>query len=166
MPATTRRRRSAPITPPAPEADQLRDLLATLEDHGAVLMTDSGRKVDIPPTAMAALTRALEYLASGEPVYIAPADAELTTGEAAEILGYSRQYLVRLLDDGALPSRREGTHRRVLLRDVIRYREKRAVEQQAALADMFRISQESGELDETLEDLAKFSRDAGLGDES
>jgi excisionase family DNA binding protein len=164
MPATTRGRRraapAAPITPPALETDKLRELLATLEGHGAVLMTNNGRKVDIPPSAIAALTGALEYLANGEPVLICPADAELTTGEAATILSYSRQYVVRLLDEGAIPYRREGTHRRVLLRDVIRYREKRRAEELDALADILRISQEIGGFEETEADLADFSREA------
>src|SRR5690348_8836770 len=125
MPATARRRRTTPLAPQDQEAERLRSLLATLDDHGAVLMTDDGRQLDVPPTAMVALIRAVEYLASGEPVLILPADAELTTGEAARILYLSRQYVVRLLDEGQLPYRREGTHRRILLRDVIRYREKR-----------------------------------------
>jgi excisionase family DNA binding protein len=146
MPTTTRRRnRAAPIAPDAAETDLLRSLLTTLQDHGAVLMNRDGREIDMPPTAVAALTRAVEYLASGEPVVILPADAELTTGEAAEILHFSRQYLVRLLDDGVIPCRRDGVHRRVLLRDVIRYRERRIVEQEAAITRLIRYSEEMGE---------------------
>jgi len=164
MPRTARR--TAPIAPAPPEAEQLRELLHVLDDHGTVLMTDDGRQVEVPPTAMVALSRAVEYLASGEPVLIFPADAELSTGEAADILTFSRQYLVRLLDEGQIPYRREGSHRRLLLRDVIRYREKRILEQQEALRDMIQLSEEIGELDMTEEDIATFSRDAGLDDES
>jgi len=159
MPRTARR--TAPIAPAPPEADQLRELLDVLDEHGTVLMTDDGRQVEVPPTAMVALSRAVEYLASGEPVLIFPADAELSTGEAADILTFSRQYLVRLLDEGQIPYRRKGTHRRLLLRDVIRYREKRVVEQQEGMREMVQLSEEMGLYDWTKDDIDKFSRDAG-----
>lgn len=161
MPTTTRRRnRAVPIAPDATETDLLRSLLTTLHDHGAVLMNRDGREIDMPATAVAALTRAVEYLASGEPVVILPADAELTTGEAAEILHFSRQYLVRLLDDGVIPCRRDGVHRRVLLRDVIRYRERRIVEQREAWREGVHLAQQMGGYDMTQADIASFSRDA------
>ena len=160
--ARATRRRTATFGPAAPEAEPLRQLLTILDGHGTVLLTDDGRRAEVPPTALAMLTAALEYLASGEPVLIMPADAELTTGEAAEILDFSRQYLVRLLDEGHIPCRREGTHRRVLLRDVIRYREKRAAEQQAALRDLVRLSEEAGDYEIAAQDIDAFDRDAGL----
>lgn len=164
MPRTARRR-VAPISPP-PDTEQLRELLSVLDAHGTVLLTHDGRQVEVPPTAMVALNRAVEYLASGEPVLIMPADAELTTGEAADILNHSRQYLVRLLDEGKIPYRREGTHRRLLLRDVIRYREGRIKEQQEAVRELIHMAWEAGEYDQTKEDIESFSRDAGLDDES
>jgi excisionase family DNA binding protein len=154
--------RTAAIRPTPAERKQLRDLLTALNGHNAVLFLDQGRRIEAPPTAVQALTRAVEYLASGEPVMIIPADAELSTGEAATILNLSRQYVVRLLDEGQLPSRREGTHRRVLLRDVIRYREKRIVEQREAWREMVRLGQEMGGYDMTKADIDSFSRDAGL----
>ena len=42
----------------------------------------------------------------------------LTTGEAATLLGSSRQHVVDLCERGALPCIRVGTHRRVRRRDV------------------------------------------------
>lgn len=41
--------------------------------------------------------RLLDRLAAGEAVQLVSADAELTTREAAELLGISRTYLVRLV---------------------------------------------------------------------
>ena len=43
----------------------------------------------------------------------------LRTGEAAELLGCSRQHVVDLCERGVLPSTRVGSHRRVRLGDVM-----------------------------------------------
>lgn len=44
----------------------------------------------------------------------------LTTGEAAEILGVSRQHIVNLSDRGEIVSTKVGTHRRIPLSEVER----------------------------------------------
>ena len=46
---------------------------------------------------------------------------ELSTGEIASLLGVSRQYVVRLIDDGRLPCRRVGNRRRVRSDEALRY---------------------------------------------
>ena len=45
-------------------------------------------------------------------------DLVLTTGEAARLLGSSRQHVVNLVNRGDLPATTSGTHRRVLRKDV------------------------------------------------
>lgn len=46
-------------------------------------------------------------------------DTLLRTGEAAELLGCTRQHVVDLCDRGVLPFSRVGSHRRVRLEDVM-----------------------------------------------
>lgn len=49
-------------------------------------------------------------------------DELLTTGEAAKLIGVSRQHVVDLIDRGELPAIRVGTHRRVRRGDVMAVR--------------------------------------------
>jgi excisionase family DNA binding protein len=63
--------------------------------------------------------------------------AELTTQEAADLLGVSRPYLIKLLEEGALPcTLTAGSHRRLRLADVLAYRRVRDRERRAALDEM------------------------------
>jgi hypothetical protein len=63
-------------------------------------------------------------------VVITPFERELSPAAAGKILGISRPLVVRRMDDGRLPFRFEGKHRRCKLEDVLRL--KVAEENQAA----------------------------------
>ena len=52
------------------------------------------------------------------------------------MLGVSRQFFVNLLDKGEIPHHMVGTHRRVLIRDVLAYKEKRNKARKAVLSAM------------------------------
>jgi excisionase family DNA binding protein len=49
--------------------------------------------------------------------------SKLTTQQAAEIPRVSRPFLVKLLEQGKIPHRMVGSHRRILHRDIVRYNE-------------------------------------------
>ncbi len=83
-----------------------------------------------------ALRALLAPLAQGKMVRVVPLEAELTTQEAAEILGVSRPHLIRLLESGKIPYRKVGTHRRIRVEDLLAYREKAQAQGQAILDEL------------------------------
>ncbi|MBJ7601792.1 MAG: helix-turn-helix domain-containing protein [Candidatus Dormibacteraeota bacterium] len=74
-------------------------------------------------SATEGLTRLVTYLAGNASVAIDPYEEELTTQEAADLLGVSRTYFVRLIEDKRMVPYEtvglHGKHRRVRLRDVL-----------------------------------------------
>jgi excisionase family DNA binding protein len=83
-----------------------------------------GNSITLPASAVRLLIRLLSEMAVGNAVALFPIHAEFTTQQAAEALGVSRPFLIGLLDAGKIPSRRVGTHRRVLFSDLMAYRQK------------------------------------------
>ena len=100
--------------------------------------------LDLPPAAAALLRLMLNEMAAGRAVTIVPIDAEITTGEAAELLHVSRPFVVGLIDKGALPARMVGAHRRMRLEDVLAYKRESKIRARAALKEIVAISQELG----------------------
>lgn len=140
------------VSPRAEESDQLRDLLARIDalvetKTDGVLRGPDGSEVPIPASAMEALRLVAIAMAQGKAVTVAPHDKELTTQEAADILGVSRPHLVKLLDRGDLPHHRTsndaGAHRRVLLRDVLAYRDARRDRRRGLLRELTQASQDA-----------------------
>lgn len=75
-------------------------------------------------------------------IFIAPEDKQLTTQEAADMLGVSRPYLIKLLEEHKIPFFKVGMHRRILFGDLMRYKKERDREREKALEKIAEISQE------------------------
>ncbi len=90
-----------------------------------------------PSGATPRLAELLEYLlgrlAAGRAVQVIPLAEEISTQQAADLLGVSRPYLVKLVESGELPHRKVGPRRRLHLEDVLAYRSQLEVVRQEAL---------------------------------
>jgi excisionase family DNA binding protein len=73
-----------------------------------------------------------------------PVHSGLTTNLAAAVLNVSRQYLVRLLDDGQIPCSKVGTHRRIRIDDLMAYKGERDAKRRDKLCELTQASQELG----------------------
>ncbi|RKS79695.1 excisionase family DNA binding protein [Actinomadura pelletieri DSM 43383] len=117
-----------------------------------------GDQIEVPAEVHRVLTQVVEALRRGFAVTVAPSTKTLTTQQAADILGVSRPTVIKLLDEGRIPYERTGTHRRILLGDLLAYREKRRAAQYAALEATAIDIDDEEDLDETLIQLREIRR--------
>lgn len=89
------------------------------------ILIDKGQKqeaVTLPATALRLLVDILVQMAEGNAVSVIPIRSELTTQEAAELLNVSRPHMVKLLENGEIPYRKVGSHRRIFAKDILSYK--------------------------------------------
>ncbi len=100
--------------------------------------------ISIPVTAFRLLNSILTEMAKGNAVTLIPVHAELTTQQAAQILNVSRPFLIEQLEKGVIPYRKVGTHRRVMFKDLMEYKQTMDHNRLNALEELSAIDQELG----------------------
>lgn len=96
----------------------------------------------IPVSAFRLLADILAQMARGNAVTLIPVNAELTTQQAADILNVSRPFLIKLIEDGQIPYRKVGTHRRIRFEDLMVYKRDIDNKRRDVLADLVSEAQE------------------------
>ena len=146
-----------PVVPTAEAAEAARESLRNLSRFRAThrmrqaslsLDLEGGQRtsVQIPTAVLELLQEILVQMAQGNAVTLVPIHAELTTQQAADLLNVSRPFLIERLEQGEIPFRKVGTHRRIRLHELMVY--KHAIDQQRATA---------------LDELAAQAQELGLG---
>lgn len=82
---------------------------------------ETGEVLTIPKKVFTLLEAILSNMSEGKSISIIPSDTEISTQQAAEMLNVSRPHLVKLLEAGKIPFKKTGSHRRILLEDLIAY---------------------------------------------
>lgn len=133
------------------ERQALRDIGACTADEtmkcSLLIQRADGKTIALPEPLADLLRQAAQYLTHDQAVSLVAFGKDLTTQQAADLLNVSRPYLVKLLESGAIPFTRTGSHRRVFLGDVLEYKRRRDAERRVGLAELTQMGQEFG-LDE------------------
>lgn len=132
----------------ARSAERLRTALRDIgQRHSQVVLADEAGDIEpivLPDFIVELLVRLFAHLGQGEALLLSPTQKQLTTQQAAKFLGVSRQYLCRLLDQGRLSYTRVGTHRRISLIDLLRYREEHHRARQQSLDELTKLTEDTG----------------------
>lgn len=125
------------------ERQRVRDALDRIGGRPRITTAD-GTVLDLPEPVAEALAEVLEAAADDERALVLRSPDDLTTEQAAAVLGVSRPTVVRLVDAGKLPARMAGTHRRIALTDVLAHRQASGQQRREALDRMTRQAEELG----------------------
>ncbi len=107
-----------------------------------VKIAETDEQVELPAVAVRLLVDLLSAMAEGNAVTLIPIHAELTTQQAADLIGVSRPFLIKQLEDDVIPYRRVGTHRRVLFSDLMKYKHEMDEKRTKALDELTEQAQE------------------------
>ena len=142
-----------PVSASEADVSLIRELEQYLHAHArrpARLTDADGDSIEIPAPIYRVLRQLVPLMANGAAIQLVPLHQELTTQQAADLLNVSRPFLIKLLDEGAIPYRRlggEGTHRRVRFTHVMDYKKRRSEQRRAVLAELVEMGEELGEYD-------------------
>jgi excisionase family DNA binding protein len=107
--------------------------------------TDGGHPtVALPPSALKLIGQLLGVMSEGRPIALIPSKQEFSTVEAANFLNVSRPFVIKEIEEGRLPHRKVGTHRRVAFEDLVTYAREMRKRQEGALQRMAENARELG----------------------
>lgn len=132
--------------PPISENDRkdIEKLYEAMRRGRARLLGPDGESRSLPDSPYLFLVELIGLLNEGHSVMIVQNDANLTTAEAANMLGVSRQFLVNLLEKGEISYHMVGTHRRIYAQDLFRYKAARDSNRRKILRDLAVAETEEG----------------------
>jgi excisionase family DNA binding protein len=113
------------------------------------LVGADGERLELPSAVFRLLKDIVRNMQLGRAIVLIPENQQLTTQRAADLLGVSRPYLIRLLENGVLPHHKVGSHRRIYLKDLLAYQKRRDAERKVALDRIAKEAFESGLYDRT-----------------
>lgn len=99
----------------------------------SIKIQETGEFFTIPKKALTLLSAIIQNMAEGKTISIVPSNSEVSTQQAADMLNVSRPHLVKLLETNKIPFKKVGSHRRILLKDIMEYKDQLAKTREAQL---------------------------------
>jgi excisionase family DNA binding protein len=101
-----------------------KEIMELLGRHAFVELRAGRKSVKLSAGVVRLLNQIFSLMANGKSLAVLASETEVSTQEAAQLLNCSRPYVVKLLEEGKIPSRKVGKHRRMRLSDVFIYKRK------------------------------------------
>ena len=120
---------------------------AALHSGGVVKLSVGAADLSLDTETAERVLTLVQARLAGRRVVVEPLPDELTTGQAADLLGVTRPTVVAMVDRGELPARRIGTHRRVETEHVLRLREELSARRRSSLNALTELSVQTGQYD-------------------
>lgn len=98
-----------------------------------IKIQEAGEFITIPKNALKLLSAILQNMADGKNISIVPSNSEVSTQQAADMLNVSRPHLIKLLESKIIPFKKVGSHRRIMLEDIMNYKEELSKQREAQL---------------------------------
>ena len=121
------------------------------KDHELRLQIKNGRDLEelvLPRRVAKILLDMLVEVGMGNVVQLTSLQPEISTQQAADLLNVSRPYVVKLVEERAIPSRKVGPRRLLLLNDVMTFKKQMYKDRLEAMNELTRLSQEMGLYDD------------------
>ncbi len=122
------------------EIEELKQKISNINTF--FMIKTEGQEIQLPPIIAQVLNEIINILSNNGSLTLIPMDKELTTQQAADILNVSRPYIVKLLQNNEIPYRKVGTHRKILMKDLIEYKIKSSANRKAKLSELVNLTQE------------------------
>lgn len=132
------------MTLPPSDGEQIRELNRLLQLGSAALVGPDNERIELPEGIYQLLKDVVRNMSVGRAISLVPQQQQMTTQAAANFLGFSRPYLIKLLESGTIPFEKVGQHRRVRLKDVLAFQKKRDTMRRNALNELARAEFEDG----------------------
>jgi len=136
---------SLTLLPPKHEVAEL--ALVPTKRRKPTLVDADGRETELPEEMLDLLSFVVDAWKRGNGVTVTVQSKLVTTQEAADLIGCSRQHVVSLMNSGALSGRKIGTHRRLKLEDVLRFIQEDDTRRDAVMDDLVALTEEIGGYD-------------------
>jgi len=114
------------------------------ETRPPALVDEKGQRLELPKPIYELLVKVATAMQEGNVITLVPETQELTTQAAANLLGVSRPHVVKLIEEGKLPSHKVGAHRRIQMKDLLAFQRVRDNSRREALDELARLAQEAG----------------------